>query len=112
MVQETWLPFSASNQEGLDYNNMTVVQTYIDKPAKNIEKCAGIIGCSDRNAATFKTLERTRTEIEGPYRKRLRKQLADLNKELGRNVTTLVPLWDATITLRQCEFSISKPSTH
>jgi hypothetical protein len=108
MVQESWLPFSAAIQEGLDHNNQSVVKTYIDTPSKNIEKCGGIRGCSDRNAATFKSLERTRAEIEGPYRVRLRKQLTDLNKELGKNIAILVPLWDATITLRQCKFSISK----
>jgi hypothetical protein len=109
MVQETWLPFSPAVDESLgrDPNNQTAVKAYIDKPAKNIEKCAGIAGCSDRNAANFKTLERSRTEIEGPYRERLRKQLGDLNKKIGKNITVLVPLWDATLTLRQSEFDVS-----
>ena len=107
IVQETWLPFSAAIQEGLNSNDPNQLKSYIDKPAKNVEKCAGIAGCTDRNAATFKTLERTRTEIEGPYRIRLRKQLADLNKEIGKNITVLVPLWDATLTLRQSWFYVT-----
>jgi hypothetical protein len=101
MVQETWLPVSAALQEGLDPNNLTLTKTYSDKPSKNTEKCAGFAGCSARDAATFKTLERTRNELEGPYRNRLRKQLADLNKEIGKNISILVPVWDATISLRQ-----------
>jgi len=103
MVQETWLPFSPAIPAlgKIDPNNKAQQKSYIDTAAKNIEKCAGIRGCSNRNAANVQTLERTRSEIEGPYRIRLRQQLAGLNRELGRNITILVPLWDATLSLRQ-----------
>jgi hypothetical protein len=106
MVQETWLPFSPAIPAlgQIDPNNKAQEKSYIDTPAKNIEKCAGIRGCSARNAANVQTLERTRKEIEGPYRERLRRQLSGLNRELGKNITILVPLWDATLTLRQREF--------
>jgi hypothetical protein len=106
IVQETWLPFSPAIPElgKIDPNNKAQQKTYIDTPAKNIEKCAGIRGCSNRNAANVQTLERTRTDIEGPYRKTLRQQLEGLNREHGRNITILVPLWDATLSLRQREF--------
>src|ERR1700744_39027 len=95
IVQETWLPFSPAIPElgQIDPNNKAQEKSYIDTAAKNLERCAGIRGCSNRNAANVQTLERTRKEIEGPYRKRLRQQLSDLNRELGRNITILVPLW-------------------
>jgi len=101
MIQETWLPWSPNVQEGLNYLDLDQVRTWINSPAKNVEKCAGFAGCTARDSATVKTLERTRTELEGPYRERLRKQLAEINKEMGKNFTVLVPVWDAVITLRQ-----------
>jgi hypothetical protein len=109
MVQETRLPFSPAIPElgPIDINNKTQEKSYIDKAANNIEKCSGIMGCSNRNSATMETLERTRKEIEAPYRRRLRKQLGDLNKDVKANVTVLVPLWDAVLTLRQCRFSLT-----
>jgi hypothetical protein len=105
MIQETWLPFSPPIPElGVKDTYGSDVKTWIDKPAKNIEKCSGITGCAARNSATFETLERSRKEVEGPYRDRLRKQLVGINRERGANVTVLVPVWDAVLALRQCKY--------
>lgn len=62
-------------------------------------------GCNNRDGATLATLESTHEEIEQDYIKRLRTQLAGINLEKGTNVTTLVPVWNAVMTLRESEFS-------
>jgi hypothetical protein len=81
MVHETWLPQSTN---------------------KEVEGCQDW-GCSKRDAASFDLLEQTRNTLEIPYKNRLRTQLSGLNKQLGVNMTTLVPVWSAVITLRESE---------
>jgi hypothetical protein len=79
MVHETWLPQSAKMA---------------------VEECEAW-GCKNRDAADSALLALTRQEREIPFKNRLRKQLVDLNKELGANITTIVPVWDAVIGLRE-----------
>jgi hypothetical protein len=57
-----------------------------------------IQGCTTRDAATYEMLEATRAKNEQPFRKRLREQLNGLNKNAGRNLTVLVPVWDAVLS--------------
>ena len=83
MVQETWLPNSANPEE----------------------QCQ-LWGCSNRNAATWDGLEKTRNTIEQPFSNRMRYQLDGLNRELGMNFTVFVPIWDAVLSLRQCKLRI------
>jgi hypothetical protein len=83
MVHETWLPQTTDNQT---------------------EGCWDW-GCSKRDAATFELLEQTRNTLEIPFKNRLRTQLADINKQVGVNFTTLVPVWSAVITLRESTFA-------
>ncbi|KAF2431886.1 hypothetical protein EJ08DRAFT_712275 [Tothia fuscella] len=79
MVHETWLPQSTD---------------------KTTEGCVDW-GCSKRDAATFDLLEDTRNKLEVPFKNRLRNQLTGLNKQFGANMTTLVPVWSAVISLRE-----------
>jgi hypothetical protein len=85
MVQETWLPNSANPEE----------------------RCQ-LMGCSNRNAATWNGLDKTRQTIEIPFKNRMRYQLDSLNREFGMNFTTFVPIWDAVLGLRQRRFSSSE----
>jgi hypothetical protein len=55
-----------------------------------------------RDAATSATLQNIHSTTEGPYRGRLRKQLSDLQGKTTANFTTLVPVWDLVLTLREC----------
>jgi hypothetical protein len=82
MVQETWLPQSAD---------------------KDVEGCQDW-GCSKRDAATFELLEKTKNSLEVPYRNRLRTQLAGINQQKGVNLTTMVPVWSAVLTMRESEY--------
>jgi hypothetical protein len=78
MVQETWLPNSPNQAED----------------------CT-LWGCSKRDAATFDMLENTRVKTETPYRTKMRAQLMEINAKAQTNITTLVPVWDAVLSLRQ-----------
>jgi hypothetical protein len=69
---------------------------------KSPENCT-VWGCSNRNAATFEMLENIRTKQETPYKGRLRTQLMGLNTANKANFTTLVPVWDAVLSLRECK---------
>jgi hypothetical protein len=82
MVHETWLPQSTD---------------------KATEGCQDW-GCSKRDSASFELLEQTRNGLEIPYKNRLRTQLAGINQQVGTNLTTLVPVWSAVITLRESKF--------
>jgi len=55
-----------------------------------------------RDAATSTTLQNIHSRTEGPYRVRMRKQLSDLQGKTAANFTTLVPVWDLVLTLREC----------
>ncbi|KAF2399229.1 hypothetical protein EJ06DRAFT_557702 [Trichodelitschia bisporula] len=79
MVHETWLPQSA---------------------AKDAEGCADW-GCTNRDAATIDVLEDTRNKLEIPYKNKLRAQLQRLNAQAGTNLTSIVPVWDAVISMRE-----------
>jgi hypothetical protein len=46
-------------------------------------------------------LEAIRTKQEQPYQARLRTQLTGINKNVKTNFTTLVPVWDAVLSLRE-----------
>jgi len=78
MIQETWLPNSANPEE----------------------QCV-LWGCKNRDAATVEGLEKTRQTIEIPFQNRMRWQLDGLNREIGTNFTTFVPVWEAVLKLRQ-----------
>lgn len=64
------------------------------------ENC-DVWGCKNRDAATFEMLETIRAKQEQPYQARLRTQLTGLNSEAKANFTTLVPVWDAVLSLRE-----------
>jgi hypothetical protein len=78
MVQETWLPTSAEGSE----------------------PCVPM-GCSNRNGATFEGLGKTMSSIERPYHPHLRTQISGINKHLGHNTTTVVPVWEAVLQMRR-----------
>jgi hypothetical protein len=63
------------------------------------------MGCSNRDAATYDMLENTRAKTEGPFRKSQREQAMELNRSLGgsanRTIISIVPVWDAVLTLRE-----------
>jgi len=81
MIQETWVVQSANPEA---------------------EDCmASGWGCKNRDAATYEMLEQTRSKLEQPYRARLRAQVDDMNNQFGKNFTTLVPVYDAVLTLRE-----------
>lgn len=90
MVQETWLPVSADPGE-------RCTTPKVGPGGSN----PGINTCKNRDAATYQSLETTRSKWEAPFRKLLRDQLAGINKQLGKNVTSLVPVWDGVLALRQ-----------
>jgi len=79
MVQETWIVQSAQPQ---------------------LEACEDW-GCNNRDAATWEMIEKTRTTLEQPYKKRLQIQMAGLNKEMKNNMTSLVPVYSAILSMRQ-----------
>jgi hypothetical protein len=79
MVQETWIVQSAQ---------------------PDVEECTDW-GCKARNSATYEMIENTRTKLEIPYMGRLRQQMTGLNKGLGKNTTSLVPLYSAVLSLRE-----------
>jgi hypothetical protein len=54
--------------------------------------------CDD---ATSSTLQNIHSTTEGPYRVRLRKQLSKLQGKTAAHFTTLVPVWDLVLTLRE-----------
>jgi len=89
MVQETWLPVSSDPNEKCT-------------PARvgPGERDARINKCSNRDGTTVQGNEKTRAGWELPVRNKLRAQLQGLNKEFGRNVTSLVTTWDGIISLR------------
>jgi hypothetical protein len=91
MVQETWIPRIASM--GVD---------------NTPENCT-VWGCSNRNGATYEMLEAIRTKQEQPYQARLRTQLTGINKNVKTNFTTLVPVWDAVLSLRELVVKGSLP---
>jgi len=78
MVQETWVPNSADQGE----------------------RCT-LMGCSNRDGATFEGLGKTISTIEQPYRRRLRTQISGINKQLGHNTSTVVPVWEAVLEIRR-----------
>jgi hypothetical protein len=106
MVHETWLPFSTDSNE-CGFPKSTGQSEGKGAAAPKGKGTAGglpfglIPVCSDRDRATFDTLKKTRDTIEEPYKTRIRSQLTGLNRQLGSNVTTMIPVWDAVITLRQ-----------
>lgn len=53
-----------------------------------------------RNDATLDTLKALRG-LQKNYAKKLDDQVAALNKELGKEAVSIVPVWDAVITLRE-----------
>ena len=52
-------------------------------------------------------LEATRAKNEQPFRKRLREQLNGLNKDAGRNLTVLVPVWDAVLSSKSAHPAVA-----
>ncbi|KAF2663167.1 hypothetical protein BT63DRAFT_128548 [Microthyrium microscopicum] len=84
MVQENWLVQSANPK------------VEACKDGKELSW-----GCSDRDGATYEMLEQTRTKLQIPYRTKLRAQVDGLNAEFGKNFTTIVPIYDAVLTLRE-----------
>lgn len=87
MVQETWIPRIGS--EGTD---------------TSAENCT-VWGCSNRDAATYEMLETIRSKQEKPYQARLRTQLNDINSKSTKNFTTLVPVWDSVLSLRESKIA-------
>jgi len=83
MVQETWIPRLST------------------LPADTSDEKCGVWGCSNRDAATATTLKELRDIQEQPYQARLRTQLTGINTKISTNLTTLVPVWDAVISLRE-----------
>jgi hypothetical protein len=86
---ETWLPVS------LDPNERCT-------PARvgPGERDARVNKCSNRDGTTVQSNEKTRTGWELIVRNKLRTQLQGLNKQFGKNVTSLVTTWDGIISLR------------
>jgi hypothetical protein len=103
MVHETWLPLSTDpNECGFPKSDGGGK----DAAPKGKTPAGGVpFGlipmCNDRDRATVETLKRTKDSLESPYRTRIRNQLTGLNRQLGVNTTSMVPVWDAIITLRQ-----------
>lgn len=77
-VQQTWIPYSA-----------------------NVEEDCSEWGCNQRDAATREMLEKTRTNVEMPYRERMRKQFKEINDKAGKEIIFIVPTWGASLTLRE-----------
>jgi hypothetical protein len=86
MVHETWLPQSAD---------------------KAVEECQAW-GCAKRDSADYELLEKTRAQNEIPFANRLRTQLSGINTGAGTNLTTIVPVWSAVITLRESKSCLVK----
>jgi hypothetical protein len=90
MVQETWLPtwpLGASNYP---------------------EAGCSPISCSNRDAATLPVLQKIHTDVETKYKDKLRTQLTELNAKTAANFTTLVPVWDLVVSLRESKsFTVS-----
>jgi hypothetical protein len=84
MVQETWIVQSAN---------------------KDLEKCVDW-GCANRDAATFEMIEQTRAQLETPYRNQIRTQITGINKQYGSNFTSMVPVYSAILSLRQCKSTL------
>ena len=115
MVHETWLPISTDPNEcgfpkGGGGGAKGGAAPKGDAPKGAAPKGAAPKGgvplgliplCNNRDAATFDTLKRTKDIIEEVYKNRIRSQLTGLNRQLAANATTLVPVWDAVISLRQ-----------
>jgi hypothetical protein len=83
MVQETWLPKSAH---------------------PSVEGCT--MGCKNVDAADVAGVEDTRKQVEAPWLQEMATYVDKVNKEVGRNITTIVPLWSGILSLRQSEFLI------
>ena len=64
------------------------------------EKDSRVNKCSNRDGTTVESNEKTRTGWELIVRNKLRAQLQGLNKQFGKNVTSLVTTWDGIISLR------------
>jgi hypothetical protein len=60
-----------------------------------------------RDAATYSKLQNIHSTTEGPYRARLRNQLSGLQGKTAANFTTLVPVWDLVLTLRECTVNLN-----
>jgi hypothetical protein len=103
MVHETWLPFSTdSNECGFPKSGGGGKDGAPKGNSPPGAVPAGLIPvCNDRDRATFDTLKKTRDTLEEPYKTKIRNQLTGLNQQSGTNTTSMVPVWDAVITLRQ-----------
>jgi hypothetical protein len=42
-----------------------------------------------------------RAKMEQPYKTRLRSNLVKINSQLGANVSSMVPIWDAVLSMRE-----------
>jgi hypothetical protein len=82
MVQETWI---------------------VQSSQPKVEACEDW-GCKNRDAATWEIIEKTRTTMEQPYKKRLQAQMAGLNKDMKNNMTSLVPVYSAILSMRQSQY--------
>jgi hypothetical protein len=83
MVQETWLPIwplGAANYP---------------------EAGCSAMSCTNRDAATLPVLQKIHTDVETKYKDKLRTQLTELNAKTAANFTTLVPVWDLVVSLRE-----------
>jgi len=89
MVQETWLPVAANDAEGCTKARVG--------PGERDQR---INGCSKRDTATIPQLEATTAQWAQPVAKLLRTQLSGLNSKYGKNVTSLVPVWNGVLELR------------
>jgi len=91
MVQETWIPrLSSAGQDTTPEN-------------------CNVWGCSNRDAATLEMLEAIRNKQEKPYQARLRTQLTGINTSHNTSFTTIVPVWDAVLSLRELILNGSLP---
>jgi hypothetical protein len=94
-----------------------VQETFNFQSADPAEGCTGhpanppskTLGCKNRDAATFESLTQTLNIVEQPYLKSLRNYLSDLNAQTASNFSTVVPIWEASLRLRQCGFSFLLP---
>lgn len=90
MVQETWLPVAADDAEGCTKARVG--------PG---ERDSRVNGCSKRDTATVAQLEATEAKWSKPVANLLRTQLSGINSKLGKNVTSLVPVWNGVLDLRK-----------
>ena len=70
----------------------------------NVEEDRFELGCNKRDAATREMLEKTRAQVEMPYRERMRKQFKEINAKNGKDFIFIVPTWGGVMDLRESMF--------